>query len=535
MLRRLGVVMAVVAGVVGAGLAGCATMEDDPNFENRTMSVGIDPSSTGSGSVASADGGIDCEPNCDFDYDVGSLVHLQAIPDAGSFFDQWTNGYCIGTDPLYDVLLIEDRECLARFIRGALLALVQAAGTGSGKVTGDSGISCGGGDTVCTATVPVGDSLTVTAVPDSGSVFAGWTGDCAQYGSNLSITPTLSVDLSCGFSFDEAPAAGNVLTPRGSFTFDHRVEVANLKVAAVYTAGYDGPPQGHIVDFSNPDAPTSPAGAEYSPCAGARGFERFFSTLPQYQDDVYHATCVGSRQGSLSPKGGGFTQLEFYSYAPGGAKYLTGTKWEAVADFEFGRVRYIDRGLNPGADMVTDLTSPLEKTCPFSLAVKDSVLVVAGREGVAGTSTANCENWHGLWRVNLNSWAVDGFTPFGTKLRDLAWYNDMVYVTDFEEDKVHIVNGLTGAYDHFISVGDGPTSVVIEDRPGGLSDRMYVTNWNTNLVKVFDLGTEQEIDSQPSGGVSPVTLMLEANLLVVLNFGDAANSIGAVLKAFSIQ
>lgn len=534
MLRGLGLFTAVVAGAWCAGLAGCATMTDDPSLQNRTMSVEIDPTSTGTGIVSSQDGGIDCEPDCAFDYDVNSLVHLQAFPIVPSLFDKWS-GDCVGSNPKHDVFLAGDRHCIARFIKGALLTLVETPSTGSGKVTGDSGISCGGGDTTCTASVPVGDSITVTAVPDSGSVFAGWTGDCVQFGANLSIKPKLDLDLTCGFSFDEEPASGTVLTPRGSFTFDHRIEVANLKVDVVYTAGFDGPPQGHIVDFGNPDAPTSPAGAEYSPCGGARGFTRFFSPLPQYLDDVYHATCLGSRGGSLSPTGGGFTQIEFYSYAPADAEYVPGTKWEAVADFEFGRVRYIDRGINPVSDMVLDLTNPLERTCPFSMVIDDSTLYVAGREGVIGTSTANCENWHGLWRVNLNSWAVEGFTSFGTKLRDLAYYNEMVYVTDFEEDRVHVINGTTGAYDHFITVGDGPTSVVIEDRAGALSDRMYVTNWNTNLVKVFDLSTEQEIDSQPSGGVAPVTLLLDGSLLVVLNFGDAANTIGAVLKGFTIQ
>jgi hypothetical protein len=525
--------IAAVLCVSMAGLGACAT-ENDPDTQDRTLEVEIDPTSTGDGSIVSNDGGIDCEPDCASDYDIGSVISLSAIPVLGSFFDTW-GGDCAGKISPFLVSLDGDRFCSARFISGVLLVLQEVAGTGTGRVTGDSGISCGSGGTTCAATFQAGDSASLTATPDSGSVFGGWTGDCAAFGANLSIKLEMALDLNCGFTFDDGPDPGDVLTPRGSFTFDHRIEGMTVRTGWAYTAGFDQAPQGHTVDYTDPDNLTSGAGPEYSPCFGARSLAGYYSPLPQHMDYVVHATCTTVRQGSITPASGGFTQLEFYSFAPGDADPVPGTNLEVIADFEFGRLQVFDRDTTADPAVAVNLTTPLERSCPFSIEMSDSVAFVAGREGVVGTSTENCENWKGLWRVNLNSWTVDGFTPFGTKLRDLAYFNDMVYVTDFEEDRVHVINALTGAYDRFISVGDGPTDVVIEDVPGSLNDRMYVTNWNTNLVKVFDLSTDTELDSQSSGGVSPVTLALDGNVLLVMNFGDAANSIGAVLKAFTIQ
>jgi PKD domain/Divergent InlB B-repeat domain len=57
---------------------------------------------------------------------------------------------------------------------------VSKAGMGSGAVTSTpAGISCGDG---CEASFAAGTTVTVTATPDAGSLFAGWSGDCAGTG-----------------------------------------------------------------------------------------------------------------------------------------------------------------------------------------------------------------------------------------------------------------------------------------------------------------------------------------------------------------
>jgi hypothetical protein len=69
---------------------------------------------------------------------------------------------------------------------------VAAAGTGSGTVVSvPAGVSCRG---TCTASAPSGTSGTLTAVPDSGSTFAGWSGACSGTGPcALTLNATTSV------------------------------------------------------------------------------------------------------------------------------------------------------------------------------------------------------------------------------------------------------------------------------------------------------------------------------------------------------
>ena len=58
---------------------------------------------------------------------------------------------------------------------------VSKAGTGSGKVTSSpAGIDCG---STCSASYTSGTSVALTAAPDSGSVFAGWSGACSGTGT----------------------------------------------------------------------------------------------------------------------------------------------------------------------------------------------------------------------------------------------------------------------------------------------------------------------------------------------------------------
>jgi glycosyl hydrolase family 25/List-Bact-rpt repeat protein len=69
--------------------------------------------------------------------------------------------------------------------RIASLTVTTAPG---GVVSGDR-ISCGDAATTCSRLANPGDTLTLTATPDAGAVFMGWTGACASAGTS----PTCSV------------------------------------------------------------------------------------------------------------------------------------------------------------------------------------------------------------------------------------------------------------------------------------------------------------------------------------------------------
>ena len=90
------------------------------------------------------------------------------------------------------------------------------AGAGTGTVTSDSpGIDCG---TTCDGKFLQGSTVNLTAVPDPGSVFAGWSGDCAGTSScsltqNATVTATFNIASSSPAPSDGGGGGGCTLAP----------------------------------------------------------------------------------------------------------------------------------------------------------------------------------------------------------------------------------------------------------------------------------------------------------------------------------
>jgi hypothetical protein len=72
---------------------------------------------------------------------------------------------------------------------------VNRTGAGVGTVTGP-GIDCGSD---CTETYLSGTTVTLTATPDAGSVFSGWTGACTGTGTcTVTMTEAWQVNAKFG-------------------------------------------------------------------------------------------------------------------------------------------------------------------------------------------------------------------------------------------------------------------------------------------------------------------------------------------------
>ena len=83
-----------------------------------------------------------------------------------------------------------------------LLLTVTRSGVGSGTVTSSpAGIECGA---TCSATVPIGSSVTLTAVPATGSAFFGWSGGCAGTTTTCTLQMTAATSVSAEFSLTSA-------------------------------------------------------------------------------------------------------------------------------------------------------------------------------------------------------------------------------------------------------------------------------------------------------------------------------------------
>ncbi len=131
----------------------------------------------GIGDVVSTPTGIDCGDTCSHDFREGDEIALTAVPAPNQVFAGWRGGGCSGTgsctvtvtQPLTLTAAFEPQPPPDRF----LLAIVRQ-GRGTGAVTDDSNIiNCA---PTCTAEFLDGTSITLRAMPDAGTVFAGWGG-----------------------------------------------------------------------------------------------------------------------------------------------------------------------------------------------------------------------------------------------------------------------------------------------------------------------------------------------------------------------
>jgi endoglucanase len=168
------------------------------NTSGTTYALGVTKSGTGSGTVTSNTGGINCGSTCSANIASGTSVTLTAAAASGSTFAGW-GGACSGTSTC-TVSMTAARSVTATFNAASTFALsVTKAGTGSGTVTSSpSGVNCGSS---CSANFSSGASVTLTAAAASGSTFAGWSGACS---GSSTCTVSMSVARSVTATFNTA-------------------------------------------------------------------------------------------------------------------------------------------------------------------------------------------------------------------------------------------------------------------------------------------------------------------------------------------
>jgi uncharacterized protein (TIGR03437 family) len=168
-------------------------------------------------------------------YSAGTVVTLTATPNAGSTFAGWS-GACSGTGSC-TVTMNSNQAVTATFnlIVNETLTTT-TSGTGSGSVSSSpAGTSCGSG---CVSFAP-GTVVTLTATPNTGSTFAGWSGACSGAGSctvtmnsNQAVTATFDLTaVSSSSQFISAAQGGSitlsdgtsVTVPPGALAYDQTV------------------------------------------------------------------------------------------------------------------------------------------------------------------------------------------------------------------------------------------------------------------------------------------------------------------------
>ncbi len=166
----------------------------------------------GSGSVSSSPSGVSCGSICAASFSAGTSVTLTAVADGGSTFAGWS-GACSGTAAC-TVSMSSAQNVTATFSAtspsGTTYTLrVTRAGSGSGAVSSSpSGLACG---STCAADFQAGTSVTLTAVADSGSTFAGWSGACS---GTAACTVSMSSAQNVTATFNATSSSGTTYTLR---------------------------------------------------------------------------------------------------------------------------------------------------------------------------------------------------------------------------------------------------------------------------------------------------------------------------------
>ncbi len=127
---------------------------------------------TGTGSVTSSPAGINCPGACATSQPPGTTVDLTATPGAYSNFTGWS-GACSGTGAC-SVTLDTPKSVTATFTKQRFTLSVTTIGTGA-VISAPAGINCG---STCVSDFDAQTHVSLTATPEPGSRFAGWSGAC---------------------------------------------------------------------------------------------------------------------------------------------------------------------------------------------------------------------------------------------------------------------------------------------------------------------------------------------------------------------
>ena len=144
----------------------------------------------GNGSVSDS-GTINCSVDCVESINEGDQVTLSATPDTGWEFSGWS-GDCSGTGTC-TLTVNAAKSVTATFTQ--ITYTLEILISGSGSVDDGGFIAC---STDCIKTLNHGESVTLTALPDAGFYFAGWTGSCSGT-STCSITMTANTSVTATF------------------------------------------------------------------------------------------------------------------------------------------------------------------------------------------------------------------------------------------------------------------------------------------------------------------------------------------------
>jgi hypothetical protein len=157
------------------------------------------------GAVTSNPPGINCGSTCYTNSNAGASITLTALPNSGYTFTGWSGGGCSGTGSCIvnmasaQVVTANYAKVTAPVTLGTYYLNVDKNLPAAGKITSrDGAINCG---STCRAYYPKGNSVTITASPNSGYKISQWTGPCkGTNGTTCTVSMTASANTKVYFA-----------------------------------------------------------------------------------------------------------------------------------------------------------------------------------------------------------------------------------------------------------------------------------------------------------------------------------------------
>ncbi|MEY2699911.1 MAG: hypothetical protein RIQ52_666 [Pseudomonadota bacterium] len=164
-------------------------------------------SGKGYGQVSSTPAAVDCQTDCSTSFEPGAALTLEAQPQPGSRFANWS-GACSGTEPGCSLVMDQDQSVTASFVpiktyklsvrMSGPAALLGSAGVTAAPVSGGS-FSCV--KTQCTGIYEEGSRVTLTPVVPAGGRFVSWSlPECKSSTANCTVSMSKAKSVTATFA-----------------------------------------------------------------------------------------------------------------------------------------------------------------------------------------------------------------------------------------------------------------------------------------------------------------------------------------------
>ena len=181
--------------VAACNASGCSAYTNLLYFQTPippTATYSVTVTKVGTGTITGS--GINCGSTCTTSANSGSSIVLNAVAGTGYTFSGWSGIPDCATSVACNFSLNGSKAITAKFVQQQVVEYpLTVSTTGSGVVTG-SGINCG---TKCSGSFKSGTVVVLTATPNAGFAFAGWSGNAGCSGAqacsvNLSTAKTVT-------------------------------------------------------------------------------------------------------------------------------------------------------------------------------------------------------------------------------------------------------------------------------------------------------------------------------------------------------